>query len=76
MPPKKSQTCQAFGRAVREMRRERGFAQEAFAAHAGIDRSYFGAIERGEVNVSLDTMVNLARGLDASVSLILARARL
>jgi transcriptional regulator with XRE-family HTH domain len=76
MPPKKSPRVQAFGRAVREVRVERGFAQESFAAHAGIDRSYYGAIERGEFNVSLDTMVKLAAGLDTRVSVLLARAKL
>ena len=76
MPPKKSAANQALGRAIRAARRERGFAQEAFAAHAGIDRSYFGAIERGEFNVSLDMIVRLANGLGVSASELLARARL
>jgi transcriptional regulator with XRE-family HTH domain len=51
-------------------------AQEAFAAHAGMDRSYYGAIERGEFNVSLHTLVKLAAGLETSVHLLLARAGL
>jgi DNA-binding XRE family transcriptional regulator len=76
MPPKKSAANQALGRAIRSARRERGFAQEAFAARAGIDRSYFGAIERGEFNVSLDKIVALAKGLGLSASELLARARL
>jgi transcriptional regulator with XRE-family HTH domain len=58
------------------MRRERGFAQEAFAARAGIDRSYFGAIERGEFNVTLDTMVKLAGALGVRASKLLNRAAL
>ena len=76
MPPKKSAANQALGRAIRAARRERGFAQEAFAARAGIDRSYFGAIERGEFNVSLDTIVRLASGLGVSASALLKRAKL
>jgi transcriptional regulator with XRE-family HTH domain len=76
VPPKKSAANQALGRAIRSARRERGFAQEAFAAHAGIDRSYFGAIERGEFNVSLDTIVRLSKGLGVSASELLARAGL
>lgn len=58
------------------MRRERGYSQEAFAAHAEMDRSYFGAIERGEVNVSLDTLVKVATGVGTSLSEPFARARL
>ena len=76
MPRKRSAVTIAFGRAVREVRVERLFAQEAFAAHAGMDRSYYGAIERGEFNVSLDTMVKLAAGLDTTVSQLLRRAGL
>ena len=76
MARKKTAATQAFGRAIREVRVERGFGQETFAAHAGIDRSYYGAIERGEFNVSLGTMVKLAAGLDVPVSELLRRAQL
>jgi transcriptional regulator with XRE-family HTH domain len=76
MPPKKSTANQALGEAIRSVRRERGFAQETFAAHAGMDRSYYGAIERGEFNVSLDTLVKVAVGLQTSPSKLLRRARL
>ena len=43
----------AFGRKVREIRKEQGLSQEALAARAGLDRSYMGHIERGEKNVTL-----------------------
>jgi transcriptional regulator with XRE-family HTH domain len=76
MPAKKSTANQALGEAIRSVRRERGFAQETFAAHAGMDRSYYGAIERGEFNVSLDTLVKVAVGLETSPSRLLRRARL
>jgi transcriptional regulator with XRE-family HTH domain len=76
VPRKKTAITRAFGCAIRDARRERGFGQEAFAAHAGMDRSYVGAIERGEFNVSLETMARLAAGLDTNVSQLLARARL
>jgi transcriptional regulator with XRE-family HTH domain len=76
VPRKKTPTTIAFGAAVRALRVERGFAQEAFAAHARIDRGYAGAIERGEFNVSLETMVKVAEGLDVLPSELLRRARL
>jgi transcriptional regulator with XRE-family HTH domain len=60
MPPKKSEANINLGLAARSLRVERGFAQEAFAARAGMDRSNYGAIERGEFNVSLDTIVKIA----------------
>jgi len=76
MPRKRSQTTVAFGEAVRALRVERGFAQEAFAAHAGMDRSYYGAIERGEFNVSLETILKLADALEISATEVLRHAGL
>jgi XRE family transcriptional regulator, regulator of sulfur utilization len=76
MPTKKSAASVAFGAAIRSMRTERGLPQEAFAGRAGIDRSYYGAIERGEFNVSLDTMVKIAAALGVSAAALLKRAGL
>ncbi len=42
-----------FGLVVRKLRLAKGFTQEAFADHLGIDRSYQGRIERGETSVTL-----------------------
>jgi transcriptional regulator with XRE-family HTH domain len=76
MPPKKSASVQKLAKAIRSARVERGYAQEAFAKRAGVDRSYVGAIERGEFNVSLDTMVKIADGLGTTVAALCKRARL
>jgi XRE family transcriptional regulator, regulator of sulfur utilization len=76
MPPKKSAANVALGLAARSLRTERGLAQEAFAARAGLDRSNYGAIERGEFNVSLDTIVKIAAALEVSAASLLERARL
>lgn len=54
MPPKKSPAVQALGKAFRERRRAKGYSQESFAVHSGMDRSYVAAIERGEFNISLE----------------------
>ncbi len=52
-----------FGRRVRQLRTALGVAQEAFAHQIGIDRSYFGSIERGRRNVSLEHIQKIADGL-------------
>ena len=52
-----------FGRRVRQLRVERGVSQEAFAHQVKIDRSYYGSIERGERNVSLENICLIADGL-------------
>jgi transcriptional regulator with XRE-family HTH domain len=67
------ETLDTLGAAIRAARKERGFTQEGFAAHAGIDRSYFGAIERGEFKVTLDTLTTIAAGLDVPAWALLKR---
>jgi transcriptional regulator with XRE-family HTH domain len=52
-----------FGKRVRQLRKEKGVSQEAFAHENKIDRSYFGSIERGERNVSLENICLIAEGL-------------
>jgi transcriptional regulator with XRE-family HTH domain len=76
MPAKKSEANIALGRAMRQLRRERGYNQESFARRAGVDRSYYGAIERGEFNLTLDTIVKIAAGLGEKPSKLLRVAGL
>jgi transcriptional regulator with XRE-family HTH domain len=64
----------ALAKAIRSAREQAGYSQEGFARHAGLDRSYYGAIERGVFNVSLQTMLTIAAGLDTSLEQICMRA--
>ena len=48
---------------VRRRRKEKGMTQEDLAHLADIDRSYLGAIERGEYRLSVVTLGKLAKGL-------------
>jgi transcriptional regulator with XRE-family HTH domain len=52
-----------FGNRVRQLRKERGWSQEAFAHRVGLDRSYMGSVERGERNVSLENICLIAAAL-------------
>jgi transcriptional regulator with XRE-family HTH domain len=76
MPAKKSPAIQAVGEAIQSARRERGYAQEAFAARVGLDRSYLGAVERGEFNITLGTLLKITDGLGIRASTLLRRAQL
>ena len=58
----------AFGVAVREARRKRGFSQEGFADHVGVHRTYMGLVERGRNFVTILTAHRIAQGLDMSLS--------
>jgi transcriptional regulator with XRE-family HTH domain len=52
---------------LRATRKERGISQEELAAIAGLHRTYVGAIERGERNVSIDNIERLALALRLDV---------
>lgn len=66
----------AFGRAVRELRKERGVSQEELADEIGLHRTYIGSIERGERNVGLNNVIRIASALDVRASGLMARAGL
>jgi transcriptional regulator with XRE-family HTH domain len=76
MPPKKTVSNEAVGRAIRASRQAAGYTQEAFAHAAGLDRSYMGAIERGEFNLTLETLLKVTAVLGMSASELLGRAGL
>ena len=57
-----------FGVRVRELRAARGFSQESFAAHCGLDRTYIGGIERGERNIALRNIEVIAKALDVTIA--------
>lgn len=61
-----------FGLRIREMRTRRGFSQEAFADICEIHRTFMGSIERGERNVTLNTLDRLAKGLQVPMSRLLS----
>jgi transcriptional regulator with XRE-family HTH domain len=61
---KKQEYLTQFGDALRRLRLEAKFSQEELAERAGIDRSYLGAIERGEHNLALLNIIKIAIALN------------
>lgn len=57
----------AFGRRVRELRKERGLSQEELAHRAGMHSTYLGGIERGERNPALLNISKIARALRVTI---------
>lgn len=61
-----SPVCEAFGRNLRAIRKSKGYSQERLAHETGIDRSYLGKVERGEVNITIEKIYLLADHLHCS----------
>ena len=59
---------------LRRLRKEQGLSQEALADKANLHRTFVGAVERGERNISLDNIGKLAAALAVPPSRLLTRA--
>jgi transcriptional regulator with XRE-family HTH domain len=57
-----------LGNRVRTLREKRGWSQEELAHQSGLARSFTGAIERGEKDLRLTTVVKLANTFRISIS--------
>lgn len=53
---------------IRHRREMMGISQESLADSCGLHRTYVGAIERGERNITLSTLLKLAEALDCELS--------
>lgn len=58
---------------LRLLRNERGWSQEDLAAEAGLHRTFVGAVERAERNISLDNIEKLAVALGVEAWSLLKR---
>jgi transcriptional regulator with XRE-family HTH domain len=54
------------GERIRTLRKEKGYTQEALAEKSGIYITYVSDIERGERNISLDTLEKMIIALEVS----------
>lgn len=55
-----------IGQLIRNHRLQLNMTQESLALHCGIDRSYMGRIERGEVNITVEKIYEIAFVLKVS----------
>lgn len=56
-----------LGKKIADLRRKQGFSQEGFAHECQLHRSYMGAVERGEKNITIQGLIRITRGLKISL---------
>jgi transcriptional regulator with XRE-family HTH domain len=59
---------QVFAENIKRLRLVKGFSQEGLADLAGLHRTYIGAVERGERNITLINANKIAEALGAKLS--------
>jgi transcriptional regulator with XRE-family HTH domain len=63
-----------IGLAIRAKRREKNWSQEESAFECGLHRTYIGAVERGEKNLTLKNLIKIAKSMRSRASEIMADA--
>ena len=56
-----------IGENLRRIRKARGWSQERLSDKSLLDQDYVGRLERGQVNVSVDTLARLAKTLNVEI---------
>lgn len=64
--------AQAFGSALRNLRRQADITQEELAENSRLSRVTLWKVENGEVVASLETLYRIARGLSLSLTQVMA----
>ena len=65
---KAHRAAKAFGKQVRLFRRKKRWSQEKLAAEAGIDKAYLGRVERGETNIGIENIAEIANALGIEIA--------
>lgn len=68
---KKNDPLHILGERIRKRRIKLGWSQETLAEHSNLHRTYIGAVERGERNISVINILKISRALDVDPSLLL-----
>ena len=58
---------------IKKIRQDMEISQEEFAHRCGMHRTYIGAIERGERNITLSSLEVIATTLNVDISTLLSK---
>lgn len=70
------ETRKNLGERIRELRNAAGITQEKLGERASLNYKFIGELERGRVNVSLDSLVKLASALGVAPGSFFAKGKL
>jgi transcriptional regulator with XRE-family HTH domain len=59
------QLLRILSESIKRRRKSIGLSQEAFADLCGLHRTYIGGVERGERNITLETLERISEALNA-----------
>lgn len=60
-----------IGSKIREQRLAKGYSQEGIADASGMGRTYMGRVERGEQNISIQNLIQIAFALKVEVGMLI-----
>ena len=69
--PRPEQALRLLGDTIRTFRKQRGLTQRALAARVGLASTYVSAIERGQRNITIGTLLHIAAALEVPLSMLL-----
>lgn len=67
----KHQNLIKIGLKIRNLRLNKGYSQEGIADAAGMGRTYMGRVERGEQNISIQNLIQIAFALNVEVGVLI-----
>ncbi len=59
----KSPQLVLLGKKIRSLRESSDYSQDTFAHEVGLGRSYYGRLERGQINPSVLTLIKVSKAL-------------
>ncbi len=65
-----------FGEVLRHFRKSKQLTQEKLALSSGMSRNSIGSLEKGEFNVTIDTLFKVAQGLEVLPEELIKQTRL